>query len=461
MSTNDRNQSDTAVPKDDAVLVLGEHKSLRRDENLDRIRRQESAVERLAAAKERRALAAARQRSQTMDDDDDDGDVAPYSGPVSPPAKMATAKVRHWGVLVGFLLIVVAPVAVSAWYLWERAVDRYVSTAAFSIRTEDAGSAFELLGGMVDIGSSSSSDTDILYAFIRSQELVQSVDARIDLRALWAKGAPERDPVFAYHPPGTIEDMVDYWNRVVKVYNDTGTGLMQIEVLAYTPEDAQALANVIYDESSSMINRLSDIAQEDATRYARIELEEAVERLKTAREEITLFRNRNQIVDPSSDMQSQIGILSSLQSQLATTLIDLDILRQTTSEDDPRIVQAERRIDVINARIADERAKFGMGSTTGEIAEGEGFADIVGEYERLTVDQQFAEQTYAAARAAFDTAVSQSRRQTRYLAAHIRPTLAEKSEYPDRIVLLALVGLFSFLTWALVVLVAYALKDRR
>ncbi len=461
MSTNDRNPSDPPAPKDDTVLVLEDLKNLRKDDNLERLVRQASAAERLAAAQERRAAAARQQRLSIDDEEDDDGDVRPYTGPVSPPAKLARARGRHWAVLLSFLLIGVVPVAISGWYLWERAVDRYVSTAAFSVRTEEAGSAFELLGGMVNLGSSSSSDTDILYAFIQSQELVQTVDDRVDLRALWAKGDPERDPVFAYHPPGTIEDMVDYWNRAVKVYNDTGTGLMQIKVLAYTPEDAQMLAEVIYEESSTMINRLSDVAREDVTRYARVELEEAVEQLKTAREAVTLFRNRNQIVDPSSDMQSQIGILSSLQSQLASTLIDLDILRQTTADGDPRIVQAERRVDVINARIADERAKFGIGASSGATEEGDRFAEIVGEYQRLTVDLQFAEQTYAAARAAFDAAVSQSRRQSRYLAAHIRPTLAEKAEYPDRIPLLALVALFSFLAWALIVLVAYALKDRR
>ncbi len=61
-------------------------------------------------------------------------------------------------------------------------------------------------------------------------------------------------------------------------------------------------------------------------------MEESVERLKEAREAVTLFRNRNQIVDPAADLQSQMGILTSLQAELATTLIDLDILRQTTRE---------------------------------------------------------------------------------------------------------------------------------
>ncbi len=381
---------------------------------------------------------------------------------VRPAPKTARLKTRHWGIVASFFLLVAAPTALSWWYVTERATDRYVSTAAFSVRSEQSNSPFELLGGVVDLGASSSSDPDILYDFIQSQELVERIDARVDLRALWAKGDPVRDPVFAYHPPGTIEDLVSYWNRVVSIYNDTSTGIMDLEVQAFTPEDAKLLAELIYEESSDMINRLSDISQEDATRVARIELDAAVERLKEAREAVTLFRNRHQIVDPQADMQSQMGILTSLQSELATTLIDLDTLRQTTAESDPRIVQAEQRIAVIEQRIGEERAKFGIGTGDAELgAQASAFADIVGEYERLTVDLEFASQSYAAAYATFETALSDVRRQKRYIAAHVRPTLAERAIYPRTEVIVPLVALFSFLAWALLVLMSYALKDRR
>lgn len=400
--------------------------------------------------------------ARPMSEEDPDDSVRPYDGPIHPPARHARPKARHWGVVLSFLVMVVMPVALAWWYIDTRAVDRYMSSAAFSVRTESAGSAFELLGGAVNLGSSSSSDTDILYDFIQSQEMVDRINARVDLRELWAKGDPERDPVFSYHPPGTIEDMVSYWNRMVSIYNDTSTGIMDLEVQAFTPGDAQLLAQMIYEESSDMINRLSDIAQEDATRFSRLELEESVERLKEAREAVTLFRNRNQIVDPAADLQSQMGILTSLQGELATTLIDLDILRQTTAESDPRIQQAERRREVIEARIAEERAKFGIGAGAVSAAEdAEAFADLVGEYERLSVDLRFAEQSYSAARTAFETAMSESRRQSRYLAAHVQPTLAERAEYPQLWVVVTLTALFSFLTWAILVLAAYALKDRR
>ncbi|GGH40932.1 capsular polysaccharide transport system permease protein [Cribrihabitans marinus] len=343
-------------------------------------------------------------------------------------------------------------------YLYTRATDQYASTVAFSVRSEDAGTAIEIFGGVTNLGgsNSSSSDTDILYEYIQSQELVSEIDARLDLRRIWSR--PVDDPVFAFHAPGTIEDLLDHWGRMVRIHYDSGTGLMEIRALAFSPDEATAIARAIFDESSRMINQLSDIAREDTIRYAREELETAVERLRAARQELTRFRNRNQIVDPAVDLQSQAGLLGSLQEQLATTLIDLDLVRETARAGDPRIAQYERRVAVIEERIAAERRKMGFGEGTDR---GEVLATLVGEFEGLVVDREFAEQTYTAALASYDSALAEARRQSRYLAAHVLPTTAEKSEYPQRELLLGLVALFLFLGWSVLVLIYYAIRDRR
>lgn len=405
----------------------------------------------------------------------------PAQRQIAPPVAPARSKLRHWLALASFVVLVGLPVLVSAWYLWTRAQDRYVSYAGFSVRTEEIGSAFELLGGVAQMSGSSSSDTDILYKFIQSPELVARTNARLDLREIWGRpgkdwGDSSHDPVFAYNPAGvipsffgtearpprgSIEDLTDHWARMVKVYSDSGTGLIDLEVQAFTATEAQAIAQVIYEESSDMINRLSAIARNDATAYARDELNQAVERLKQARQAMTRFRNETQIVDPSASIQGQMGILSSLQSQLAQTLIDLDILRQTTRENDPRITQTERRVQVIEDRIEQERRKLGLGSNSAQASDENAFANLVGQYESLAVDLQFAEQSYTAALSAFDTAQAEAQRQSRYLAAHVNPTLPESSTRPDRLELTGLVALFAFLTWATLVLAVYALRDRR
>ena len=242
------------------------------------------------------------------------------------------------------------------------------------------------------------------------------------------------------------------------MYYDTGTGLMELRVLAFDPNDANAIAEAVFAESSSMINELNAIAREDAIRYAREELETALERLRQARQVLTEFRNRNQIVDPTVDLQSQAGLLGSLEAELANSLIELDLLEETSRAGDPRIVQAERRVRVIEERIDAERKKLGFGSGT---EDGDFLANLVGEFERLVVDREFAETAYVSALAAYDASLAEARRQSRYLAAHVLPTLAERAEYPRRELLLSMIGLFLLLGWSIMVLVYYALRDRR
>ncbi|GAA6175952.1 sugar transporter [Sulfitobacter pacificus] len=355
------------------------------------------------------------------------------------------------------MLFVVSPIVLASYYLWTQAADQYASRVAFSVRTEEQTSAIELLGGITELSGSSSSDTDILFAYLSSQELVSRVDQKIGLREVWSRVSIEQDPIFAFDPAGTIEDLQDHWERKISIIYDSSTGLIELEVLAFDPQDALRVAQAILAECTAMINGLSRIAQEDSIRFTREELANSVERLKVSRRALTQFRNRTQIVDPSIDTQNQMGLLVTLQQQLAEALIDHDLLQDTTRENDPRITQAKRRIEVIEERISSERGNLGLG-VDGE--SGDAFANLVGEYEGLIVDREFAEAAYVAALAAHDSALAEVRKQSRYLAAHVKPTLAQRAEFPKRELTLALIALFSFFTWSILSLVYYSLRDR-
>lgn len=376
---------------------------------------------------------------------------------IKPPARPARARKRHRFVVFTFMMFVITPIILAGFYLWTRAADQYVSRVAFSVRTEEQSSAIELLGGITELSGSSSSDTDILFAYLSSQELVSRVDALVDLRGIWSKVSVEQDPVFAYDPSGTIEDLQDHWQRKISIVYDSSTGLIGLEVLAFDPKDALQVAQAVLDECAAMINSLSRIAQEDSIRFTREELANAVERLKTARRSLTQFRNRTQIVDPSIDTQNQMGLLVTLQQQLADALIDADLLQETTRKNDPRIIQANRRIEVIRTRIASERRNLGLGE---EGESGEAFASLVGEYEGLIVDREFAETAYTGALASHDSALAEVRKKSRYLAAHVKPTLAERAQFPEREMILLLLALFCFFSWAILCLVYYSLRDR-
>jgi capsular polysaccharide transport system permease protein len=387
----------------------------------------------------------------------------PAQRPAGPAARApvaasnATVKARHYGLFAGFVAMVVVPTVLALSYLYLVATDQYTSTVGFSVRSEEMSSAVGLLSGLSSLSGTSSSDTDILYEFIQSQELVSRIDAAIGLRALYTK--PAFDPVFALSAESSIEDLVSYWRRMVRIYYDSSTRLIELRVHAFEPRDAQLIAEKIFEESTIMINKLSAIARDDATRYAKEELDRSVERLKEARQAVTEFRSRTQIVDPTADIQGQMGLLNTLQQQLASAFIELNLLRQTARQGDPRIEQAERRIAVIQQLISEEREKFGVGGDG--VGETEAYSTLVGEFERLIVDREFAEKAYLTALAAYDTALAEAQRQSRYLAAYVAPTLAEDAQHPRRLMLTGLIAFFAVLAWSITALIYYSVRDRR
>ena len=376
-----------------------------------------------------------------------------------PAARPARAKRRHFGLALSLLVLVVAPVAVVAFYLYLFAQDQYASSTGFTVRTEETGSATDILGGLSGFaGSGGSADGDILVEFIVSQDLVRRLNRRLDLVAHYS-ASHETDPVFALPADATIEDLVSYWQSVVRVSYNQGNGLIDLRVLAFDPVTAQTLAEAIIEEGQQLINELNEQARSDSIRFAADDLEAALARLRGARLALTDFRTRTQIVDPASDLQGRMGVLNNLQQQLAEALIEFDLLSEnTTNPNDPRLVQAARRIEVIRQRIQQERLTF----TSEDIGQnGEDYPTLMAEFEGLAVDREFAEESYRAALTALDVARTNSARQSRYLAVFIRPTQPESAEFPRREMIIALTLLFLSLGWAVMALIYYSIRDRQ
>lgn len=377
------------------------------------------------------------------------------------PPKLATSAVakparrRRWGLIVSFVMFVLGSIAGAGGYLYGRAVDQFHSTTVFAMRTEEAQTGLDVLSGLTALSGSSSSDTDILNAFLLSQQLVEQVQGRVDLRALWSK--PKQDPVFAFDPSGSIEDLTMFWERMVRISYDHRTNLIELKVHAFTPEDAQQIAQAILAEASAMIDRLSAVAQDDAIATSLTNLELAQDRLRAARLDIAELRAQTRVVDPLADLEGDMGVLAALEQDLAAERVRLGMLAQngaTASAADIRMSQAELRVSVLEQQIAQERSNLAA-------RDGQGLSVIVGDFERLALELRFAEEAYVSSAAALDMARADAQRKSRYLAAFVEPTLSERALYPRRAVLLGTVAAVSLLFWALLVMVYFSVRDRR
>lgn len=371
------------------------------------------------------------------------------------PAPAAVPRPRHYRLAFSFAVVVLVPTIAMTLYLWGLARDQYISTMSLTVRTEDTQSAIDMLGGLSNISGSSSSDIDVLQQYIQSSDLVSQARLVPRFEEAFSRGWPY-DFLYAYEPGGTIEDYHNFWNSAVTT--STEAGLLTVKVRSYDPQTSYEISQFIYDQSKSLINNLSAEAREDATSFTRRELDRAEDRLSAARQDLTTYRLRNQIVDPSATLAAQMGILTNLQTELANALVQRSLLEKTSSQTDPRSAEVNRRIDALTAQIEQEQEKFGSG---GVGPGGEDYANLFADYEKLFTEQTFAEESYRAAMVAHDSALAKAQMRSRYLAIHVQPTRAEKSMFPDRPITLMVLIVFVTLAWAVGLLVYYSIRDRQ
>ena len=364
-----------------------------------------------------------------------------------------------WGGILGFIAFVLLPVAAAAWYLFWIAADRYASRTAFSIRSNEVAAPVEFLGAITQLGgSSAATDGQILYEYIHSQPMLERARHAVDLEAVWNRH-PE-DWICALGRDHPVEDVLWHWQRMVDVYLDSASGIVTVEARAFAPEDAQAIAREILTAGGDLVNRISEQARTDAVRHAADELDAAEDRLRSIRRRLRSFRDLEQEVDPTLNVQAALELVATLEEEQARAQVRLGSLIDVLDPDAPRLRAMKREIEVLDERIAQERARIGTG-TRDRTTDARPLSDVVGDFEELVVDREFAEQAYTLALTTHEQAQAEARRQSRYLAVHIPPTLSEEAEYPDRPVLLIATAALCLAVWAILMLVVANIRERR
>lgn len=378
-----------------------------------------------------------------------------------PSALGAMPREAHtpWGGILGFVAFVILPVAAAAWYLFWIAGDRYASRTAFSIRSNEVAAPIEIFGAVTQLGGSSAvTDGRILYDYIGSRPMLDRARGALALDDAWNRHPG--DWLFALGRDEPVEDVLWHWQRMVSVHLDSSSGILTVEALAFTASDAQAIAREILAASGELVNRLSEHARTDAVRHAATELESAEQRLRAIRTRLRTFRDIEQEVDPSQNAQATLELVAALVEEQARAQVRLESLGSVLDANAPRLRALRREIETLERRIAQERTRIGTGDQP-RTGDARPLSEVVGDFEELVVDREFAEQAYTLALATYEQAQAEARRQSRHLAVHIPPTLSEEAEYPDRPTLLIAAIAACLAIWAILMLIIANIRERR
>ena len=312
------------------------------------------------------------------------GEVVSLPPGAEPRAVPATRpKTRHRLALWSYVALVVLPAAAITAYLYGVAADQYASRTSFSIRGAESSGPVSFLGALSQTVTLGGTDAEIVYDFVRSQQMVEAAAVALPLAEIFNR--PQRDVVFRLGEERPVEAVRDYWNRMTTISFDGASGIVHFEARAFDPESARAVAQFVLDESTRIVNDMSAQAREDAVAVARQVLTDTEERLRAARRAIRAFRDVEQELDPTVNAGAAMGLMAVLREQLAAAQIELDSYLALVGPRGPRAPALRQRIESLERRIDAERQRLGAGEPTG--AQGPAgererlFSALMGEYE--------------------------------------------------------------------------------
>ncbi|MGE0700079.1 MAG: capsule biosynthesis protein [Hyphomicrobiaceae bacterium] len=333
-----------------------------------------------------------------------------------------------------FGLMVVLPTLATAIYLLLFAASRYEAEARFVVRSPSNGAASQLASLMQ--GTTivrSADDAYIVHAYLNSPDILRRLVSSANLLELLAR--PEADFLWRYPLPFLAhneERLRRHMQWMINVDYEYTSGISTLKVQAFRPEDAKALAEAMLAESELLINRLSERAQTDAIATAEREVELTRRKAREMHARVTDFRHRVGMIDPGHVSKAAFETISKLALEMAQTNAQLAEVEKASPQS-TQISSLRYRLTALDSQIKAEQKQLAGSDTS--------LAPLIAEYERLSLEREFAERTFASALTTLEAARLDTQRQRLFLERIAAPAKPDYARYPSR--LLSVLGVLA------------------
>lgn len=327
------------------------------------------------------------------------------------------------------LMIAFVPIVCSLIYNFAIAADRYASVASFVVRQNKPGSG---VLSILDGGGLSRSD-DSSYAvaeYMQSRDAVTYLDRDGFLTGMFAQETVDIFSRFPSHLAGKgNEDLFDHFQHYLDVEFDSATGITSFEVQAFTPEQAQQLAQRLLEGGEELVNELNKRAQKDSIKFANELVADATEKLRNIQAEMTAFRNEAKLLSPDAEIEVSTKLIANLMGEISRLSIEIGRILSAAPES-PRLPEMLRTRDSLQAQLDAIRQTFG-GEKTSTSAKIERYEEIA--LRREIAEKELVNATATSLKAKQDMAVSRL-----YVDRVVNPSNPDRRAYPQRLVNLLL-----------------------
>jgi capsular polysaccharide transport system permease protein len=361
---------------------------------------------------------------------------------------------------ISFILCVILPAVIFGSYFFFYASNQYVSEFKFVVRdarTAAAGvSQSGGLQGLFNVGSASSSPVEnyMVADYLVSRPAVDALQAKIDVMSRYSR--PDIDWFARFEKDQPIEKFMQYWQRMVSANYDQVTGIGSVQIRAFQPKDAYEIASLMVSEAEKLVNDIANKPQQDAIRFAEADLKRAEERLKVIRQDLSELRNKEQVIDPQSNVvASNILLAQTLRANLSQMQTELSALaKQKLHADAPasqilqsRIKATREQLAVVEGQVGNDRD----GATP--------LSRVVAKFEQMDLERQFAQSMVQSLMQNLEQARTAALTQHVYVTAFISPLVPESSTYPKRLLSTFVAAFVLFIFWLIGLLVVRSVRE--
>lgn len=367
----------------------------------------------------------------------------------------ARLRFRHYILIASFVLIVVIPTAVSGWLSWNFSGILRQVTASYTVQEHSLGAS----GGAISVRSAFSGggaeETAIVRQLVYSEDFYRVIRDQVDLTAIWPQErlVPHLPP--RYNGTGPTEEGHRFWQNMVTVNLGSRDQIIRITVSAFDQQSAETLLEVIRTEAERRLN----IARTAILTAAKSEAEMRVKQLRAQndidRRALTDFRLKNQAIDPTILAGLNISFKNNLRSIQANEEISIAEATASVARRGELIRRSEDRITAIDAYLSNPDATKGRIITTDEAAK------LIEEYEPLRLKAEISGISLRAAELSILYYEREMESNKVFLSSVTGGSKATIKVFPQFGPTLLAVLVSCFVMWSAVLLIFYAVRDRK
>ncbi len=335
------------------------------------------------------------------------------------------------------------------------ASDRFVSEAHVIVQRTDVayGQDTDLSSLLGNLGGSSGADQLLLRDHLLSVDMLNKLDAQLQLRAHYSDGSHD---VFSrmWDKDAPLERFHAYYLRRVSIEMDERAGVLVIKAEAYDPAKAHEIVAMLVREGERFMNAMAHRLAEEQVQFLEKQVADMSERALKARQALLDFQDKEGLVSPENTAENLAGIVNGLQTQLADLQARRSAMLGYLMDDSADVVRLDQQISAVEKQIKREQARLTSKA-------GPALNQTVERYQRLQMNAEFTQEVYKSALVALEKGRIEATRMLKKVSVLQSPTMPQYALQPRRLYNTIVFVLVTLLIAGIVNLMAAIIRDHK